>query len=71
MKHELEFNSFTVPNFVSAKMPVGLKQDEMRQNPQFAIHELSDEALEGLCKEFRNAVFEKKRLIKFSSNRVP
>ena len=60
MKHHIELRPFTTPNFVIAVGAARPKQEGMQELPKFAIHELSDDTLEAMCKEFRDAIFMKK-----------
>lgn len=59
IKTELELNPFSVPNYVTVKMPPGNKQDGFREAPKFHLSELSEETLNALCEQFKKDVFEK------------
>lgn len=52
MKHEIKIKPFGVPNFA-----IGLEKPGL----SFPIHELSDEALDQLCEQFRKDLKEKVR----------
>lgn len=55
----LPLRAFTVPNFVLAEVPAGLKQDGVREAPSFPVRDLPAETLSALCDEFRAGVFAK------------
>lgn len=50
---------FTVPNYVSLKMPPRPKQDGVQPLPSFALSEIDAGVLSDLCDEFRVEVFRK------------
>lgn len=56
---KLKLQPFTVPNFVSAEMPPGRRQDGIKDAPKWELRDLSAETLAELCDEFRRAVFQK------------
>jgi len=59
MKLTIELQPFTVPNFVRPIAPPGARQDGWKETPAIPLGELNVETLEGLCSEFREAVFKK------------
>lgn len=59
MKHTIELQPFTVPNFARQVQPAGRREDGWIETPAIPIAELSAETLEAMCSEFRRAVFEK------------
>lgn len=57
---EVELVPFTVPNFVSVKMPARPRQDGPNfEAPKYSIAELDDKTLDLLCRKFREDVFAK------------
>ena len=50
---------FTVPDEVSLQMPVGRREDGMRQPVKIKLCDLPDETLAALIEEFAAAVMEK------------
>ena len=59
MNHIIKLKPFKVPNFVIADIPY--PDAIKRQVLPIAIHKLTDETLEEMCKAFRDAIFAKKR----------
>ena len=59
MKLNVELNNWIVPNYVSQKMTVGLRQDGIKEPLKFSLSELDSETLSGLCDEFRREIFRK------------
>ena len=57
MKHEIELQPFTVPNYVRQVQPVGKRQDGWTETRLIPLSELSAETLEIMCDEFRGSVF--------------
>ena len=56
MKHEVTLKPFQTPNFAICLGDVGGRGHEW----SVPIHTLSDEELEGMCKQFRDDMFAKK-----------
>jgi hypothetical protein len=54
---KLKLQPFTVPTFVIAEMPPGLRQDGIKEAPKWALKDLDADTLAELCHEFRRAVF--------------
>ena len=54
---QVELNPFSVPTGVTLKQKPGLRQDGIRPNVELPLSQLSSEALEALCEEFRANVF--------------
>ena len=59
MKHTIELQPFTVPNFVRPVSPVRKREDGIIEMPAIPLSELSTETLENMCTEFRDGVFKK------------
>jgi len=57
----VELQPFTVPNYVTVKMPPGKREDGFREAPKYALHELDNRTLIRLCDEFKDAVLRKAR----------
>lgn len=58
----VELVPFSVPNYVSVKMPPRPRQEGVNlDGPKFHLRELTDETLEMLCRQFREDVFAKAR----------
>jgi len=53
---KIEIQPFPVPSHVTLVMPVGKRQDGMKQAPTLALSELTDDALEVLIEEFATNV---------------
>ena len=47
------------PNHVLTEAKPGLRQEGFKETPKYALSELSEEALDALCVQFRKDVFEK------------
>ncbi len=57
---EQEVQPFQVPNFVLTVLPPRARQEGPNFDaPKYALHELSDETLDLLCRKFREDVFAK------------
>lgn len=59
MKHEIELQPFSVPNYVIQKMPVRPRQEGYKEAPKYHLSELDPETLTELCTQFIVAVREK------------
>lgn len=59
MKIKVELVPMGTPNFIMQKMSAGQKQDGFKESPKFALSELDEETLAGLCDEFRAEIFQK------------
>lgn len=59
MKHTIELEPFSLPNFVRPTAPIGKRQDGWKETPAIPLSDLSVETLEELCAEFRIGVFKK------------
>jgi hypothetical protein len=59
MKHTIELQPFTIPNFVRQVMPAGKRQGGFQESPAIHLSELSLETLEAMCAEFRLGVLQK------------
>ena len=59
MKHTIELQPFSTPNFVRPVLPIGRRQDGFVEVPPIPLSDLSVDTLEKLCAEFRNEVFKK------------
>ena len=64
MKHTIELQPFTVPNFAKQFAPVRNREDGWIETPAIPLSELSAETLEAMCAEFREGVFKKARKAK-------
>lgn len=53
---QVELNPFPIPSGVTIKQKPGLRQNGFFQSPEMKLSELSIEALEALCSEFRSNV---------------
>lgn len=60
---KMEVLPFPVPDKVFVKQKPGTRQEGFKQNPGIPLDELDAEALNDLCKQFREAVFEKAKLL--------
>jgi hypothetical protein len=56
---EVELQPFTVPNYVLTVQPPRPKQEGIVETPKLALPDLDSDTLNQLCRDFRNAVFEK------------
>jgi hypothetical protein len=54
---QVDLVPFTIPNFVSQRMPPRPRQEGMQAAPIFRLGELPDVVLDKLCAEFRAGVF--------------
>ena len=54
LKHQIKLKPWRVPNFAIAELSGEPKEMSI------PIHQLSDETLEAMCKNFRDALFAKK-----------
>ena len=61
MKHEIELQPFTVPNFVRPVPKIGKREEGFIETPVIPLSDLSNDTLERLCEEFKKSVFEKAR----------
>lgn len=59
MKHTIDLQPFSVPNYVRQVSPIGKREDGWKETPEIPLSELSAETLEAMCAQFRGAVFEK------------
>lgn len=59
-KIEIKLLPFPVPDLVYCDIPPGARQEGFFKAASFSIKDVSDEHLEQLCKNFRDAVFAKK-----------
>lgn len=59
MKHTIELQPFSVPNFVRPVAKPGLRQDGFVETPAIPLAELDADTLDAMCAEFRKAVFSK------------
>ena len=57
MKHTIELQPFTVPNFVRPVSPIGKREDGWKETPAIPLSELSSETLKAMCDEFVRSVF--------------
>lgn len=55
---EIDLKPFTVPNFVIAANDLKAREEGC-ENQSFPLAYLSSETLDQMCREFRDAVFEK------------
>lgn len=59
MKHTIELQPFSVPNFVRQVVKPGLRQDGFVETPAIRLADLDADTLDAMCSEFREAVFAK------------
>lgn len=70
IKHSVEINNFSVPNYVTVKAKPKSRQDGWHQPQSILLSELDDETLYELCKKFTEDVFSKagKELVRFDKH---
>lgn len=56
---ELKLRPWTTPNFATAEMPVGKRQDGARELPTIAVADLSEEALSDLAQQWLGELYDK------------
>ena len=57
MKIEIELVPIRVPNYVMHKARAGKRQDGFLETPKTHVSELSVDALNGLCEQFKKDLF--------------
>lgn len=57
MKHTIELEPFTIPNFVRAKSKVVVSQVGFKEIPPIPLEDLSVNTLHELCNQFTKDVF--------------
>lgn len=61
MIHKVKLRPFRVPIFVHQEASSAPRHEGFSAAPAFALKELDDDTLSGLCDEFRAAVFREAR----------
>lgn len=57
MKHTIELQPFSVPNFVRQAVKPGRRQDGFVVTPAIPLCDLDADTLDAMCRDFREAVF--------------
>jgi len=58
MEIKIKLKPWIVPVYVNAETSPGLRQDGMKELPNWHIRELEPEVLSAMCDQFRKDVFE-------------
>jgi len=56
---KVNLKPFTIPNYVLVEMPPGKRDDGWQEGPKYRLEDLDAVTLDGLCDQFRDAVFAK------------
>ena len=59
IKHGVELQPFSTPNYVLAKPRVGLRQDGWQEAPKWPLSEIDADTLAEMCEAFRVEIFQK------------
>jgi hypothetical protein len=61
---KIELNPWTIPNYITAKMPPRPRQEGFESNgPKWHISEVDENTLSDQCDKFRKDIFEKAKKI--------
>ena len=56
---KVDLAEWSTPNFVTAKMPAGKREDGFHNAPTWHIRDVDEETLDEQCNKFRAEIFQK------------